>query len=106
MSFKDLYGGFIRSWECGQVKVLGRVSGVITLCLVVSTYLELKHVSLFWWQFCLLGLVLVCFILVTGWVYSRLNLFKLEQSAIQRHNPEMMEIKADVKRCLVLLGEK
>jgi hypothetical protein len=102
---KNWYGSFIRAWACGQNNVYGRFSSILSICLLASTYLELKHVPLYWWQFCLLGLAIFCAIWVSGFLYVYFGLYKLEQGAAQRHNPEMMEIKADVKKCLELLGE-
>lgn len=106
MNKKGLLGEFIKYWECGQQKVTGRVNAVITLCLVVATYLQLKHFPLFWWQFILLALGLACIILLAGFLYVHFNIYKLEQGTLQRENPEMMEIKKDIKHCLELLGEK
>ena len=105
MNKKNILGTFIKFWECGQQKVMGRINAVLTLCLVISTYLELKHVPLFWWQFILLGIAISGIVLLTGFFYVKLNIYKLEQGTLQRENPEMMEIKRDVKRCLELLGE-
>ena len=106
MNKKELYGAFIRAWACGQNNVYGRFSSILSICLVASTYLELKHFPLFWWQFILLACGVFAFILLSGFIYVHTGLYKLEQGATQRHNPEMMEIKADIKRCLELLGEK
>ena len=39
-------------------------------------------------------------------MYWKTGLLRVEQGAMQKHNPEMMEIKADVKHILELLGEK
>ena len=106
MNKKEAYGLFITCWECGQVKVLGRISGIITLLLAVTTYLELKHISLYWWQFILLGIFLIIIVITSGFAYRKFNLFKIEQGAIQRQNPELMEIKSDLKKLVKEIDEK
>jgi hypothetical protein len=104
--YRKLFEDFIKYWECGQVKVLGRISGVVTLCLVTVTYLQLKHISLFWWQLVLLGIVLVILILISGFIYSKLGLYSLEQSSFQKANPEMQKLRTDVMHCIKLLEKK
>jgi hypothetical protein len=103
MNFKDVYGFFIRCWSCGQTYVFGRFTGIISLVLLVSTYLAVGEVKLEYFHLIGLGLLMVVLILFSGFIYVKLGLYKSEMKYMYKENPEIQEIKKDVKRCLDLL---
>jgi len=103
LDLNKLFGQFIICWSTGQTYVLGRMTGIITLVLLFSTYLAVLNIFLVWWQLILLGLLMGGIILFSGYLYVKFKLYSIELGMVQRQNPELMEIKKDVKYLKELL---
>jgi len=105
MNKSFLFSNFIKFWVAGQTYVFGRFTGVVSLVLLASTYLAVIGINLKWWELIGLGLLMGLLIMVSGFLYVKFNMFKLELGAIQRENPELMEIKKDIKEIKKFLGD-
>jgi len=104
--WKMLYANVIKCWNTGYGAILGRVSGVINLALLASTYLLVKGFELSFTQSVFAGVVLIAVILVSGFVYLRFGFQKAEASSNFIEQPELMQMKRDIEEIKAILTKK
>lgn len=91
---KDYIGVFINSWEIGQGKVFGRINGAVNFGLLLMTWITVQGFQLEWYfLFVFVGLM-GFFFLVSGFLYEKLGLYRVEINRYNSINPFQKQVLA------------
>jgi hypothetical protein len=104
--WKRFYADTLKVYNAGYGAILGRVSGVVNLALLASTYLLVKGFELSFTESILVGVAFIAFIMVSGFVYLQQGLTKAEFSSGFEEQPEMKQMKRDIEEIKRILLEQ
>jgi len=90
-------GRIIKYWEAGYGKVLARVYSMLSFILMASTYLLLQGFQVGVFEVMLVFISLVTIVFVIGIFYVKFGWLKAEQSAFFNENPELVQIREELK---------
>jgi len=96
-------GRIIKYWEAGYGKVLARVYSMLSFILMASTYLLLQGFDIGFLAIPLIFLILVTIVFIIGFFYVKLGWLKAEQAAFFNENPELINIRQELKEIKELL---
>lgn len=98
VGWKKFYADIMKYYGTGYGAILGRFSGIINLALLGSTYLLVKGFELSFMQSIVVGIALLVFILISGYVYIKLGMLKAETASIFLENPQQVEMYHQLQR--------
>jgi hypothetical protein len=98
VALKKYVGAFFNFWEIGQGKVLGRVSGALTLCLSFLTWLAVSGFNTPSWFLFVLLVIIGFFIVGSGFFYVRFGLYRAEIRTLCVVNPFNREVLERLER--------
>jgi len=95
---KKYVGSFFNFWEIGQGKVLGRISGALTLSLSFLTWLTVTGFDVPFYGLFILLIIIGFFIVVSGIIWVRTGLYKSEINRLCVVNPFNKQVLERLER--------
>jgi hypothetical protein len=104
--WKKFYADIIKTYNCGYSVILGRFSGILNLFFTVATFFLVKGLDLGYFQIIIIFIFLFAILMGMGHAYLKLDLQKSEFSSNFKEQPELIEMKADIKQIKELLEQQ
>lgn len=98
LGFRKYVGHFFNFWEIGQGKVLGRVNGALTLSFTFLTWLTVSGFVFPSYTLFLLLFLIGFGIVVSGFLYVRLGVYRAEINRLCVVNPFNKEVLDRLER--------
>ena len=96
-------GRIIKYWEAGYGKVLARVYSMLSFIIASSTYLLLNGFKMDIIGITLVFATLITIVFIVGIFYVKFGWLKAEQSAFFNENPELINIRQELKEIKELI---
>ena len=93
-----LFGNIAMIWQTGLEKVTGKISGIISLVLIASTFLTVNGTKVTLINGILLFMGITILVLIGGYTYTKLGLLNKENERTGKENPQLMEILEIIKK--------